>query len=231
MTSVQIKQCAATFFCVAQLIYSQVASAAEADTKGFQGDIKKFQSAYFGSQEPAVRQAILTDFNVKDSDIKASEEGRSGMRILDVNLTSFRPFDLPATVRYMFGYKCHCLNQVNVNWHLPEQISNDKRDLLLASVAELVKHLSERDWPNDQVVTDRAIGDVKAGASLPFVFFRGVNTRNTVVLLSGEPVQIQPDKENAGKFSADFEKMRTLQLLYQLDSKNPDVRKINVEGF
>ena len=53
----------------------------------------------------------------------------------------------------------------------------------------------------------------------------------TAVALSGNLVHIQADPTNAGKYSTDFETMRNVQLVYQLDSKNPDVRKINVEGF
>lgn len=142
----------------------------EADTKGFQGDVKKFQSAYFGSREAAVKQAIVTDFNVKESDIEVSEDPRSGMRILEVSLPSFEPLEVPATVRYLFGYKCQCLNQVTVDWKLPELMTADKRDVLMMVVSKLVKKLSEKDWLADQVLKGRAIGDVKARASVPIVF-------------------------------------------------------------
>ncbi|MHC8333122.1 hypothetical protein [Pseudomonas sp. LB3P25] len=141
-----------------------------ADTKELQGNVKKFQSAYFGSREAAVKQAIVTDFNVKESDIKVTEDARSGTRILEVSLPSFEPLEVPATVRYLFGYKCQCLNQVNVDWKLPELMTAEKRDVLMMAVSKLVKRLSEKDWLADQVTTDRAIDDVKAGPPVPFVF-------------------------------------------------------------
>lgn len=230
MKYMKVCQCAAVFFLSFQLTFAIAQNVKEIDTKG-SGEIKQFLSASFGSKEAVVKQAIGVDFKIKEGDIRSDVDTYSGMRFLEVSVPSFRPLDMPATVRYMFGYSCACLTQVKVDWKLPEQLAADKRAVLTMSIAELVKHLSEKNWPADQVVTDRAIGEVKLGASLPFVFFRGVNVRNTAVVFSGEPVQILADKNSPGKFSADFDKMRSIQLFYQLDSKNPDVRKINVQGF
>lgn len=239
MKSAKIMQCVVALFCAAQFSQSGAATSKEVtketakavEVKGAEGEVKQFLSANFGSLEAAVKKAIMEDFDAKESDIRSSVDTRSGMRVLEVSSRSFRPLDTPATVRYLFGFKCKCLNQVNVDWKLAEQATADQKEVYLMAIKALVDHLDNKEWLTDQVVKDRAIGDVKLGAKLPYVFFRGVNSRNTAVVLSAEPVAIKGDNSSAGKFSADFDQMRSVQLAYQLDSKNPDVRKFRLEGF
>jgi hypothetical protein len=199
--------------------------------KSMGAEIKGFKSALFGATEGAVLRAIKTDLGAPASAVKSRVDTSSGMRILEVNLPDFEPLGVPATVNYYLGFKCRCLTQVSINWQLSDQLNKRKKEWAMMAIGALRAHFAKMDWPKDQAIFDRAIGDVKVGSTVPYVFFRGLTERNTLVVLAGEPVLISAGKNKSEKLAASFEPMRTVQLFYQLDSQHPDVRKINIQGF
>lgn len=187
--------------------------------------IKGFLSASFGFDEAALRQALINDYTLKDADIRAGQDTATGTRVLAVSLPSFKPFEAPVTIRYTLGYTSHTLTQIDVGWKLQEPRTAERQDAVMAAISQLKKHLSEREWLADQKVTDRVTGEVTAGAELPFTFFQGTDASGAAATLSGEPVRIQADENNTGEFRSDFTVLRSVHLLCQIDSTNPDVRE------
>lgn len=190
-----------------------------------------FRSAKFGADEKAVIQAAMHDLQVGSKDIQKQQDPATKVTVLSARLKSFAPFDMPATVNYVMGYKCNCLTQVSVQWDYPKEISPAQRGAALMSVGALVSKFQNEGWGKDEVILNRVPGNPDADGNGAVVFFRGQNAQGSAVTVVGAPVKIAPNKDKPGDSTADVDSMKVVSLIYERDSKNPDVDRIDVTGF
>lgn len=197
-------------------------------------DVSGFRSARFGATESEVMKAIKNDLGVKEANVHRTQDATTRVTVLEVKLKAFTPMNLPATMTYVLGYKCNCLMQVGISWAFPDNASVEQRKTAMMGVGALVDRFTKMKWEKDEVVTGRAMGEVKDGSDNALVFFRGQNKKNEAITLIGAPVKMSknakdPKKEDS--FAANIDEIKTISLSYEKDVVNPDIYKVDVSGF
>lgn len=198
-------------------------------------DVTGFRSAQFGQKEAQVSQAAQKDLKVSADQVKQNVDKAAGVTVLSVELKSFEPLNLPAEVSYVLGNKCNCLTQVIVSWHFPQGLNAEKRGEAMQGIAALSGHFAQGAWGKDETITNRVTRQAKAGEENTIIFFRGQNASGSAVTLLASPVKmINPkDEKQANKeaLAANIDEIAVVSLSYEKDSKNPDVKKLDLSGF
>lgn len=200
-------------------------SAAQAAT------VDGFRNAKFGADENTVQQAAIKDLHISDTDIQKIKDPTSGVTVLSAKMKKFDPLGLPATVNYVMGSKCNCLTQVSVQWDFPKSATAQERSAAMTGVAALVGRFESENWGKDETVLNRVPGEVKDGSENVIVFFRGENQQGNAVTLAGGPVKMAKDKTKDNAMTANVDDLKAVSLVYERDTKNPDVNKVDISGF
>lgn len=198
-------------------------------------DINGFRCAQFGQKEAQILEAAQKDLKVSAAQVKKNIDQTAGVTVLNVELKNFEPLNLPAEVSYILGNKCNCLTQVIVSWHFPEGINTDKRAEAMQGVAALAGHFAKETWGKDETIVNRVMNQAKEGEDNTIIFFRGQNPTGSAVTLLASPVKMMKpkDEKSSGKdgLAANIDTINVVSLSYEKDSKNPDVKKIDLSGF
>lgn len=190
-------------------------------------EINGFRSAHFGSNEAAVRAAIIKDLRVTNAAIVTKSDEQTGVSILQVEISAFEPMDLPAKITYTLGYKCKCLIQVAINWDA-SKISADPAKFL-NRLGVLNGYLQRQGWDEKQVLTNKLLGEPKDGKDGVVLFFRGETKAQSAVALLGVGVKVTVSKEKTPDVNLD--NIKSVVLVYDKSVQNPDVYTIEPGKF
>lgn len=211
-------------------------------------EIDGFRSAKFGSDEKAVRAAILKDFPVREDRIQRIDDKVRKIVGLEVELSVLEPGG-PATIYYWMGYSCSCLTRVRVVWRRsPGEDAETASGNMLLVALNLRDHFLARDWSDGgSAISNRLVEQT-------LILFRGEDSKQRDVLLAAFPVQVttvenaspdpgDPGGESAGEDapedvqgrpttirSVDFSEVQVLELVYARNLEQPDVFRIK-EGM
>ena len=200
----------------------------------YAADIPGFKSALFGSAEVAVIKSIQHDFGIKTADIVIQTDAISGMRILEIKMPKLEPMDESATLTYQMGFKCKCLVKVNIVWNIPDKNFKERRESAMAGMTSLIEHFKKKDWKESDVIMGRLAGELTEGSASNYIFFRGINDRNSSITLWGSPViitKVQKPAKGDSDLSANVDTINQIVVSYELDYKTPDIRRFNTTGY
>ena len=171
-----------------------------------------FRSAQFGMADAEVRSAIVKDFGVDPSAIKASTNLAERTGVLTVRIPDVLPDGGQSDVSYIFGYKSKKLIQVDVLW---SKTTDPKMtpERLLANGDSLRDYLQTAGYNPASILTNTRVA---AG----ILMFRGsdADSHTTALILQG--VASNNDKQPNAFIPTG------LLLFYLSDPSNPDVFKI-----
>lgn len=197
-----------------------------------------FRSAQFGQKEPEVIAAAMKDLGVKREAIEKKPDEALGVSVLSAKVVGFAPLELPATVNYVFGNKCNCLMQVNIVWAFPKTEIAGVRKKAMRGVGALVGKFMGEKWGKDETLVSRLPKELKEGEESIIVFFRGQSADGSAITLAGAPVKLEKTLQNkekpdakGGGLVANVDKLQSVSLVYEKDTKSPDVARVNVNGF
>ncbi|MDD3181803.1 MAG: hypothetical protein PHD48_03235 [Alphaproteobacteria bacterium] len=201
-------------------------------------EITGFRSAEFGQKEAQVAEAAQKDLKVSAAQVKKNIDKTAGVTVLSVDLKSFEPLSLPAEVSYVLGSKCNCLTQVIVSWRFPERTTMETRGVAMQGIAGLAGHFSQGSWGKNETITNRVMSQAKEGEDNTIIFFRGQNPSGSAVTLLASPVKMMKPKDakkgskDANEaLAANIDGIAVVSLSYEKDSKNPDIKKMDLSGF
>lgn len=201
-----------------------VASAAQA------GEVDGFRSARFGQKENEVMAAAAKDLGVKENAFARSKDETLKVSVLTAKLPRFAPLDVPATVNYVFGYKCNCLMQVSVAWDMPDAKNVEARKSAMRGVGALAGKFQAQKWGKDETVVNRLPGEAKEGEESTIIFFRGQNKEGGAITLAGAPVKMEKGKSSEG-LVANIDNLKNVTLIYEKNALEPDIYRVDVSGF
>ena len=179
--------------------------------------IDGFRGAKFGMGEEEVRDAIMHDFGMSDSDVKRDINPVQMTTALTVDVKDLLPGTGLARVTYLFGYKTGKLFSVVIVWARALNAA-DTQEVLVEAAAVLRAHFETESFPKG-VVVDNSLPD---GSVL---VFRGVDSQGRMVAMTatgiytpaGQKEGTQPDP--------------VLRLTYIEDPQHPDVYMIKQGEF
>lgn len=199
--------------------------------------VSGFLHAQFGDKEEIVTEAIRSDFGNSQAIESLSKDAATGTKTLKIKLARLDPINLPATVSYIFGYKCNCLIQVSVVWQLPKKITAKERKEFLATISDLSKNFANRPWGSGEILTGRVSGEIKENQTTNYFFFRGVAEDHSAITVWGAPVTIvkaksEPERESQQtSLTANIDALETLGVNYELNVKRPDLKRVSNQNF
>ena len=198
----------------------QISTAGDAPKQSDQANAKilGFRSAVFGMDEAAVRAAIVKDFGVPASTIKASQNLADRTDLLTVRVPDVLPAGGASDIAYAFGYKSKKLTQISVVWSK----GTDKAitpERLLANGEALKAYFQNAGYDPKSIVVDAAVRD-------GILLFRGSDAdgHTTAMMLHGTTAAGQDKGTQTFVPNA-------LLLFYIADPKAPDVFKIQAGRF
>lgn len=206
-------------------------------SRSYAAEVEGFLNAAFGSREDIVVDAIKKDFGESQKIQLYPVDEQTGTKTIEIKVPNFTPLDVPATISYILGYKCHCLIQVSVVWQLPQNITHAQRNSALENISKLVTSLSTKAWADGSILLGRVSDEIKEGQTSNYVFFRGVASDNSAITVWGAPVIIvknistaQADKGKA-TLTANIDKLQILGASYELNVKRPDLKRVYTQSF
>jgi hypothetical protein len=133
------------------------ASAVAPSSVGAARQIKGFRSAHFSMDEVAVRQAIAKDFPHAAKPTVVSHPKQPN-HVLVLALPSLEPGPGPANVVYIFDQSSKRLIHVSVQWRTSDNPTQDERDKIGVSAAQLSNFLQNHNWQDASVITGAPTG-------------------------------------------------------------------------
>jgi hypothetical protein len=200
--------------------------------------VQGFRSASFGADESAVIAAASKDLGVPASEIKHRDDPVAKVAVLSVKLNEFAPLNVPATVNYILGHKCHCLMQVQVQWELGPDLVAQRRAAAWAGTSALAQRFESLSWDKSETVVNQLLGQPKDGAEVPMLLFRGQNKQGGAITLMASPVKLSSaaaakpaDGAPPAGYAANVDHVNSVSVVYERDATNPDVVHIDANGF
>jgi hypothetical protein len=210
-------------------------------------DVSGFRSARFGMTQEQVHDAIKTDFNIDERDIKHGANDQEKTNYLAVQVPNLVPDSGISIVTYIFGYSTKKLIQVNVVWGKPTGQSSQPGELVTTGKL-LQKYFLEQGFAHDTLIVNRTTNTGSV------VLFNGYDDRKRSVLLmldtmavpvagstppspapppaKGKPDAKAPPKPADTKKPAEMQLVASaLRLSYIEDAVNPDVFRIQRGKF
>ncbi len=200
-------------------------------------EVEGFLNAAFGSHEAIVVDAIKKDFGESQKIQFYPVDERTGTKTIEIKVPHFTPLDVPATISYILGYKCHCLIQVSVVWQLPQNITPAQRNSALENISKLVTAYSTKVWTDGSILLGRVSDETKEGQTTNYIFFRGVASDSSAITVWGAPVIIvkntstTPADKDKAALTANIDKLQTLGVSYELNVKKPDLKRVHTQSF
>lgn len=176
-----------------------------------------FRAAKFGMSEDEVRNAIMQDFSMSDSDVKREMNPVQMTTALSVDVKDLLPGTGVARVTYLLGYKSSKLFSVVIVWALALNAA-DTQEVLVEAAAVLRAHFETESFPRG-VVADSGLPD---GTVL---VFRGVDGQGRMVALTAAGVYTPAGQKQAAQPDP------VLRLTYIEDPQHPDVYTIKQGEF
>lgn len=176
-----------------------------------------FRSAHFNMSEKDVRDAITSDFNLKDAEITEAINNIQRTRSLSVNVPNLLADGGIAQVSYVFGYKSKTLIQIGVTWNAVID-PTIKPETLAANGDVLQAYFLGAGYKADTITTGAVLNN-------GLLLFRGSDRqkRTTILLLQGK---YRDEANNRKVLDPD-----NLTLLYSLNAEKPDVFQVQKGKF
>lgn len=179
--------------------------------------IDGFRKAKFGMSEDEVRDAIMQDYGMSDSDVKRDTNPVQMTTALTVDVKDLLPGTGLARVTYLFGYKSSKLFSVVIVWARALSAA-DTQEVLVEASAVLRAHFETESFPKG-VLVDNSLPD---GSVL---VFRGVDGQGRMVALTATGVYTPVGQKEAAQPDP------VLRLTYIEDPQHPDVYTIKQGEF
>lgn len=192
--------------------------------------IDGFRSAKFGMKEADVKAMIEKDFGIKESDIQTGTNPSELTKFLLIKTDQLIKDKGEATIAYIFGYESKALMQVNIVWGNTEKIE-DTNPQDLVDIANLLRnHFVKKSYESTSVVVNQPISDET------ILVYKASDTQNrtiTLALTIIKPKDEKNQKEEAKSTPpvAGQSATHSLKLSYILDTKNPDIFKLEENKF
>lgn len=199
--------------------------------------VSGFLHAQFGDREEIVIDAIKSDFGNSQVIESLPKDAATGTKTLKIKLARLDPINLPATISYIFGYKCNCLIQVSVVWQLPKKITAKERKEFLTTISDLSRNFAAKPWGSGEILTGRVSGEIKENQTTNYFFFRGVAEDHSAITVWGAPVTIvkaksEPKRESQQtSLTANIDALETVGVNYELNVKRPDLKRVSNQNF